>query len=167
VERVVQGALVGLGQLGRVDGCLRQLVQDRWVVVLGLALVLAESGQPLGRGAVLGRQLGEPALQRRTPWGINVVVAGRLVSLQLRDEVGLGPVELFQLTVQGRSLYRVSRAGRLGCGWSVGEIEVTARLEDPLAEEPADHVQQVVLAHRHRPRVFGVPPAGRGGGPDW
>jgi hypothetical protein len=80
VERVVQVALVGLGQHGRVDGYAGQPVEERGVVAsrpaavpvaalaFALAVVLAECGQPLGHGAVLGGQLGEPALQRRTHW---------------------------------------------------------------------------------------------------
>jgi hypothetical protein len=60
---------------------------------------------------VFGRQVGEAALQRRAPLGVDVVVAGRLVGFQLADEVALGPAELFQLAVQRRPLRGDCRAG--------------------------------------------------------
>lgn len=62
LEGVVQGPLKVLGQAGKAKRQLRQRCQKAGVGRAGLVLVRGEPGALVGHGAVLGDQLGEPAL---------------------------------------------------------------------------------------------------------
>jgi hypothetical protein len=87
------------------DECTAELrrppVEQGGVPARRVVILLVELRQSGGDGAALRRDLGEPALQRRGPFGVEVVVASRLVRLQLLDEIRLGSAELIQLLAQG------------------------------------------------------------------
>ena len=81
MEGVVQFALLLFRQVGRVDRTLwKKMEQGRAAAPLVRGLRV-ECGQPAVDRAAFGRELGEPPLQRGTPFAVEVVVAGRLVGL--------------------------------------------------------------------------------------
>ncbi|MCW6003707.1 hypothetical protein K1W54_03800 [Micromonospora sp. CPCC 205371] len=119
-------------------------------------LLLVEGFQlPRSRAAFRG-DLREAALQRRPPLGVNVVVAGRLVLLQLFDEVDLPSAKLIKLGAKSRPLG--GQTGVLGgILLSLVEVQPALRTEDALAEEPADHGQDVIFAYHDALGVLVVP----------
>lgn len=63
VEGVVQFPLVVLGQQGRIDGALRQQVEQGRVTAASILVLAVQRGEPLVGGASVGGDLREPALQ--------------------------------------------------------------------------------------------------------
>jgi hypothetical protein len=98
VEGVVELPLVVLGHLRHVDGAERQQVEQGRVAGTSVLVLAGQCGEPLAGGASVGGDLGEPALQGGTPFGVDVVVAGGFVGLQLFEQVGLGPAEYNRTT---------------------------------------------------------------------
>ncbi|MDG4793607.1 hypothetical protein [Micromonospora sp. WMMD1082] len=95
-------------------------------------------------------------MQCAAPLGVDVVVAGWFVVLQLFHQVGLGPAKLFELFAKGRLLGGDAAAG-VRLRLPMVKVNSALRPEDTLAEEPANGGQEMVLADGNVLRVLGVP----------